>query len=73
MSQDHHIRLVLADAAWRASSYSGGQGNCVEIADDHLPALIPVRDSKRPAGPALAFSPRAWTAFVGHLRATARN
>ncbi|MFD9121954.1 DUF397 domain-containing protein [Streptomyces bottropensis] len=54
-------------ATWRASSYSGGQGNCVEVADN-LPALVPVRDSKRPSGPALAFSPRAWGAFVDHLR-----
>ncbi|MFF7643518.1 DUF397 domain-containing protein [Streptomyces canus] len=67
MSQDHDIHPVLPGAAWRASSYSGGQGNCVEVADN-LPALVPVRDSKRPSGPALAFSPRAWSAFVDHLR-----
>ncbi|MGI5425431.1 DUF397 domain-containing protein [Streptomyces sp. CA-179760] len=67
MSQDHDIRPALPGAAWRASSYSGGQGNCVEVADN-LPALVPVRDSKRPSGPALAFSPRAWVAFVDHLR-----
>ncbi|WP_280888876.1 DUF397 domain-containing protein [Streptomyces sp. LBL] len=39
----------------------------VEVAAN-LPALIPVRDSKRPTGPTLAFSPSAWTTFVGHLR-----
>jgi hypothetical protein len=67
MSPDHDIDPVLSGAAWRASSYSGGQGNCVEVADN-LPTLVPVRDSKRPSGPALAFSPRAWGAFVDHLR-----
>ncbi|MEU7468146.1 DUF397 domain-containing protein [Streptomyces sp. NPDC044984] len=66
MSQDPHIGPVLTRAAWRASSYSGGQGNCVEIADN-IPALIPVRDSKRPAGPVIAFTPHAWRAFVNHL------
>jgi hypothetical protein len=67
MSQDHGIRPALAGATWRASSHSGGQGNCVEVADN-LPALIPVRDSKRPTGPAITFSPTAWSAFVDHLR-----
>ncbi|WP_307050238.1 DUF397 domain-containing protein [Streptomyces achromogenes] len=41
---------------WRVSSYSGGQGECVEVADN-LFGLVLVRDSKRPSGPALAFSP----------------
>ncbi|MER5752756.1 DUF397 domain-containing protein [Streptomyces sp. NPDC002088] len=67
MSQDHDILPVLAEATWRTSSYSGGQGNCVEVADNLL-TLIPVRDSKHPTGPALAFSLSAWTAFVEHLR-----
>jgi hypothetical protein len=66
MSQDHHIEPALAGAVWRASSYSGGQGNCVEIADN-VPALIPVRDSKRPAGPVIAFAPHAWHTFISHL------
>ncbi|MEU3073953.1 DUF397 domain-containing protein [Streptomyces laurentii] len=35
---------------WRSSSYSSGNGQCVEVAD-HLPGVVPVRDSKRPAGP----------------------
>ncbi|MFD5946742.1 DUF397 domain-containing protein [Streptomyces collinus] len=66
MSQDHHIEPALTGAVWRASSYSGGQGNCVEIADN-IPALIPVRDSKRPAGPVIAFGSQAWHAFISHL------
>lgn len=65
MSPDHHIPPAIAETAWRASSYSGGQGNCVEVADD-LPT-IPVRDSKRPTGPVLNFGRDAWQAFVAHL------
>ncbi|MFI1163072.1 DUF397 domain-containing protein [Streptomyces sp. NPDC020801] len=66
MSQDHHIDPVLAGAAWRASSHSGGQGNCVEIVDG-IPALIPVRDSKRPTGPVITFTHDAWRTFITHL------
>ena len=54
----------LTSASWRKSSYSGGDGgNCIEFAAN-LPDVIPVRDSKDPHGPALTFSPSAWTAFV---------
>ncbi|WP_405582803.1 DUF397 domain-containing protein [Streptomyces sp. NBC_01190] len=54
----------LTRAGWRKSTYSGGDGgNCIEVADN-LPDLIPVRDSKDPHGPALTFTPAAWTAFV---------
>ncbi|MFE7546540.1 DUF397 domain-containing protein [Streptomyces gardneri] len=65
----NQARLALSDlagAAWCTSSYSGGQGECVEVASN-LPHIVPVRDSKRPAGPALAFTPRAWEAFLSHL------
>ncbi|MCX4401100.1 DUF397 domain-containing protein [Streptomyces sp. NBC_01764] len=67
MNRAHHSPPDLSGAKWRSSTYSGGNNECVEVADN-LPTLVPVRDSKRPSGPALAFSPRAWTAFVDHLR-----
>ena len=54
--------LGLTDAQWRKSSYSSGNGQCVEVAD--LPAAIAVRDSKDPAGPKLIFTRDAWAAFV---------
>ncbi|MDG4796264.1 DUF397 domain-containing protein [Micromonospora sp. WMMD1082] len=38
----------------------------VEVADN-LPGVVAVRDSKDPAGPALAFAPGAWRAFVTHF------
>ncbi|MEU4116340.1 DUF397 domain-containing protein [Kitasatospora sp. NPDC028055] len=55
-------------ASWRKSTYSNGQGDCIEIADG-LDDIVPVRDSKDPHGPALSFTPEAWQAFVAGLRA----
>ncbi|MES5821513.1 DUF397 domain-containing protein [Streptomyces sp. RG80] len=66
MSWDHLSSPVLAEAIWRVSSYSGGQGECVEVASN-IPTLIPVRDSKRPTGPAIAFTSHAWHTFIAHL------
>ena len=41
----------LPDAVWRKSSWSSGNGQCVEIA--HLGELAAARDSKNPVGPVL--------------------
>lgn len=54
---------------WRKSSYSGYNGDCVEVAD--LGGQIGVRDSKAPAGPVLAFTPEEWRAFLRKIRAAA--
>ena len=54
-------------ATWRKSTRSGGATNCVEVADG-LPAIVAVRDSKDPAGPALRFAPDAWDAFTGTVK-----
>ncbi|HZF77173.1 MAG TPA: DUF397 domain-containing protein [Acetobacteraceae bacterium] len=67
MSRDPSVPALPSEATWRASSHSGGQGNCVEVADD-VPGMVPVRDSKRPAGPVVGFGPDAWAAFLDHLR-----
>ncbi|MFF2115979.1 DUF397 domain-containing protein [Kitasatospora sp. NPDC058184] len=53
------------DAAWRKSSYSNGQGGCVEV-DDLSPGRV--RDSKDPHGPALVFRSDAWQSFVTAVR-----
>ncbi|MFF3315573.1 DUF397 domain-containing protein [Streptomyces sp. NPDC003035] len=66
MISGRHATPDLTGARWRTSTYSGGNNECVEVAPN-LPHLVPVRDSKRPAGPALAFTPRAWRAFLSQL------
>lgn len=59
----------LKGTTWRKSSYSGGSGGeCIEVADG-TPGLVPVRDSKDPSGPALAFSASSWSAFVADVKA----
>jgi Domain of unknown function (DUF397) len=58
---------LLGAAVWRASSYSGTAGNCVEVATN-LPGMVAVRDSKDPDGPRLVVSPTAWRAFVRSLK-----
>jgi hypothetical protein len=58
----------LSRAAWRKSTYSGQDGNCVEIATN-LPGTIAIRDSKNPDGPALTFSHSAWAVFIRTMKA----
>lgn len=54
----------LSNVTWRKSTFSDGGGtNCLEVCDD-FPGLVPVRDSKVPAGPALLISGPAWAEFV---------
>jgi hypothetical protein len=51
------------DACWRKSSFSMGNGNCVEtalLAD----RSVAVRDSKRPEDAVLIFTESEWTAFL---------
>ncbi|MFF3542174.1 DUF397 domain-containing protein [Streptomyces platensis] len=56
--------IDLSTVTWRKSSYSNSDGGqCIEVSDD-LPALVPVRDSKHPLGPALTFEASAWASFV---------
>jgi hypothetical protein len=52
---------------WRKSSYTAGQGNCVEVASN-VPGMIAVRDSKNPNGPVLRFSTGDWQAFLGSIK-----
>lgn len=66
MSIDRHRLSDVPESAWRTSSHSGGQGECVAVAS--APTMVPVRDSKQPTGPILAFSRKAWAAFLDELR-----
>ncbi|MFI5872279.1 DUF397 domain-containing protein [Streptomyces sp. NPDC051445] len=66
---ERRARPDLNGAAWRKSSYSNQEGgNCVEVADGFR-AVVPVRDSKVPHGPALCFEADSWGAFIGELKA----
>lgn len=52
---------------WRKSSFSSGNGQCVELAP--LIGAVAVRDSTAaPDGPALIVTPRQWRAFVAHAK-----
>ncbi|WP_280453678.1 DUF397 domain-containing protein [Nocardia brasiliensis] len=55
----------LSDANWRKSSYSAGQGECVEAR--LAGGQVLVRDSKNP-GPVLSFGTAAWDAFTAGVR-----
>lgn len=66
MSRDRLPIPDLTAAIWHASTFSGGQGECVEVADN-IPVVVPVRDSKRPTGPVITFSHHVWRSFVTHI------
>jgi Domain of unknown function (DUF397) len=67
---------------WRKSSYSGYNGDCVEMAwrkssrsgsNGHCvqvaaPSRVLVRDSKNPEGGMLSFTPAEWAAFLAEVR-----
>jgi hypothetical protein len=65
----------LNGAAWRTSSYSGGNGGqCVQVATvqsrRHQPGRIcVVRDSRNPSGAVLAFGPGQWRRFTAGIKA----
>ncbi len=50
-------------APWLKSSYSGPQGNCVEVAflDG---GEVAIRNSRHPGGTALVFTAAEWQAFL---------
>lgn len=51
---------------WMTSSYSVGNGQCVQVADSDTDRLV--RDSKNPAGAVLALSVEQFAAFIGGVR-----
>ncbi|CRK58510.1 hypothetical protein [Alloactinosynnema sp. L-07] len=64
--------------AWRKSSFSGDNGDCVEVrwrtssfsgnngacVEVDFAEVVGVRDSKKPEAGHLTFGPAAWTAFL---------
>ena len=53
-------------SGWRVASYTGGQGNCVEVGTSA--ATVAVRDTKDEKSPVLHFEPSVWHAFTEHLK-----
>ena len=63
--------LDLSAVSWRKSSYSNSDGGeCVEVSDDFV-AVVPVRDSKNPNGPAVTFGAHGWSSFVSAVESGA--
>lgn len=54
----------LHGVAWRKSSYTANNGNCVEVADVPGVAGVAVRDSKNVDIPAARVSGGAWSQFL---------
>ena len=54
-------------APWEKSSYSGPQGNCVEVAR-LADGGVAMRHSRHPDGPALVFTGAEWDAFLSGAR-----
>ncbi|MGN5635582.1 DUF397 domain-containing protein [Streptomyces sp. AC154] len=56
---------------WFTSSYSGNGGQCVEVAANLVVSrgVVPVRDSKSPAGPVLNVAAGSFTSFVAGVKA----
>ncbi|MFC5075503.1 DUF397 domain-containing protein [Kitasatospora cinereorecta] len=57
------------NTAARSSSRTPGPGapRCLEVAGGFT-AVIPVRDSKNPHGPALTFAADGWSSFVSAVK-----
>jgi hypothetical protein len=53
-------------SGWRVATYTGGQGNCVEVG--RSATAVAVRDTKDRQGPVLRFDSSAWQAFTEHLK-----
>jgi hypothetical protein len=55
-------------SGWRVATYTGGQGNCVEVGKSAT--TIAVRDTKsREDGPVLRLSTATWRTFTDRIKA----
>ena len=61
--------MSITNASWRTSSYSGANGNCIEVAD-LTDGVHAVRDTKdQGCGPILRFTAGEWRAFLTSVKA----
>ncbi|MFJ2955376.1 DUF397 domain-containing protein [Streptomyces sp. NPDC087270] len=63
--------MTTESPRWFTSSYSANGGQCVEVAANLAASrgIVPVRDSKDPGGPVLAFPADAFASFVAGVKA----
>ncbi|MGC5343516.1 DUF397 domain-containing protein [Streptomyces sp. DT171] len=63
--------MMTASPRWFKSSYSNNGGQCIEVAVNLVAprGVVPVRDSKDPAGPVLNLPASAFAAFVTGVKA----
>jgi len=68
MQKSDLYALDISHATWEKSSYSLGDGDCVEVA--HLPGgAVALRDSKNPDVAPLRFTSAEWNAFRSGIEA----
>ncbi|OKK20009.1 MULTISPECIES: DUF397 domain-containing protein [unclassified Streptomyces] len=63
--------MTTESPRWFKSSYSGNGGQCVEVATNLVASrgVVPVRDSKSPAGPVLNVAVGSFASFVAGVTA----
>ena len=57
---------MASQPVWRVATYTGGNGNCVEVAD--AKRVVLVRDTKDRDGATLSIPTEAWHAFTNRLK-----
>lgn len=57
----------LSGPSWRQSTWSMGNGDCVEVAQPGTDCAA-VRDSKHKYGPALLFTASEWRTFIDEVK-----
>jgi hypothetical protein len=57
---------MASQPAWRVATYTGGNGNCVEVAD--AATAVMVRDTKDRDGKTLSIPADAWRTFTGTIK-----
>ena len=54
------------EPAWRVATYTGGNGNCVEVGNTDRAILV--RDTKDRTGGTLTFPAATWQSFTNSLK-----